>query len=58
MMGFKDAEGKPLGITPSLLVVPPDLEAEAREILMNERDAQGATNKWKGSAELLVLPWL
>jgi phage major head subunit gpT-like protein len=58
MMSFKDAEGKPLGITPSLLVVPPDLEAEAREILMNERDAQGATNKWKGSAELLVLPWL
>jgi phage major head subunit gpT-like protein len=58
MMGFKDAEGKPLGITPNLLVVPPDLEAEAREILMNERDAQGATNKWKGSAELLVLPWL
>jgi phage major head subunit gpT-like protein len=58
MMGFKDAEGKPLGITPSLLVVPPDLEAEAREILMNERDASGATNKWKGSAELLVLPWL
>jgi phage major head subunit gpT-like protein len=58
MMGFKDSEGKPLGIVPNLLVVPPDLEAEAREILMNERDASGATNKWKGTAELMVLPWL
>lgn len=58
MMAFKDSEGKPLYITPSLLVVPPSLEAEARALLLNERDAQGATNTWKGSAELLVAPWL
>jgi phage major head subunit gpT-like protein len=58
MMGFKDGEGKPLGIMPSLLVVSPELESAAREILINERDASGATNQWRGSAELLVLPWL
>lgn len=58
MMSFKDNEGKPLYINPGLLVVPPSLEAEARELLMNERDTSGATNKWKGSAELLVAPWL
>ncbi len=58
IMGFKDSEGKPLGITPSLLVVSPELESAAREILINERDASGATNQWRGSAELLVLPWL
>lgn len=58
MMAFKDDEGKPLGTTPNLLVVPPSLEGEAREILMNERDASGATNKWRNTAELLVVPWL
>ena len=58
MMTFKDDEGKPLGMTPNLLVVPPSLEGEAREILMNERDASGATNKWRNTAELIVVPWL
>ena len=58
MMLFKDDEGKPLGITPNLLVVPPSLEAEAREILLSERDDAGATKKWRSSAELLVAPWL
>jgi phage major head subunit gpT-like protein len=58
MMAFKDDEGKPLGVMPSLLVVPPTLEGAAREILLNEREASGATNKWRNTAELLVTPWL
>ncbi len=58
MLGFKDDEGKPLGVVPGLLIVPPTLEGAAREILMNERDASGATNKWRNTAELLVVPWL
>lgn len=58
MLGLKDEEGRPLGITPTLLVVPPSLESEAREIIINERDVNGATNKWRGTAELLVSPWL
>jgi phage major head subunit gpT-like protein len=58
MMSLRDDEGRPLGITPNVLVIPPSLEAESREILINERDAGGATNKWHGSAELLVAPWL
>jgi phage major head subunit gpT-like protein len=58
MLSFKDGEGKPLGITPTLLVVPPALEGEARELLLNEHTDAGGTNKWKGSAELLVAPWL
>lgn len=58
MMAFKDDEGKPLGALPNLLVVPPELEAEARTILTNERDASGELNKWKNTAELLVSPWL
>jgi len=58
MMEFKDEEGKPLGVKPSLLVVPPSLEGKAREILLNERDAAGATNSWRNTADLLVTPWL
>jgi phage major head subunit gpT-like protein len=58
MMSFKDEEGRPLYIVPNLLVVPPSLESEAREILVNEQDASGATNRWMGSAELIVAPWL
>jgi phage major head subunit gpT-like protein len=58
MMSFKDEAGKPLGVTPTLLVVPPTLESAARAILMNERDAGGATNPWWKTAELLVVPWL
>ncbi len=58
MMSLKDEEGKPLGIKPGLLVVHPGNEEAAREILMNERDASGATNKWRGTAELLMVPWL
>ncbi|MBE7415086.1 MAG: Mu-like prophage major head subunit gpT family protein [Deltaproteobacteria bacterium] len=58
MMSFKDDEGKPLGVKPSLLVVPPSLEGKAREILLNERNADGSTNTWRNTAELLVTPWL
>lgn len=58
MMGFKDAEGKPLGIMPTLLVVPPSLESAARTILIHETAADGSTNGWRGTAGLLVAPWL
>ncbi len=58
LMGMKGDHGRPLGITPRLLVVPPSLEGAALEILNAERDAAGATNVWKGTAELMVVPWL
>lgn len=58
MMSFKDSEGVPLGIKPTLLVVPPSLEGAAKEILINERDANGATNKWRNTAEPLVVSYL
>lgn len=58
IMGMKGDHGRPLGLVPNLLVVDPTNEGAAREILMNERDANGATNKWRNTAELLVSPWL
>ena len=58
MMGFKGDGGRPLGIVPDLLVVPPSLESNARKLLNSEYGTGGVTNEWKGTAELLVVPWL
>ncbi len=62
MMSMKNEEGRPLGIIPNLLVVPPELEAQAKEILLAELVGIGGggtkSNIWRGTAELLVVPWL
>jgi len=58
LMALKGDYGRPLGVMPRLLVVPPSLEGEALEILNAERDAAGATNVYRGTAELMVTPWL
>jgi phage major head subunit gpT-like protein len=65
MMSLKDAYGKPLGLMPNLLVVPPALEGMGRKILNAETlvETSGQTqvlvsNVYKGSAELLVAPQL
>lgn len=58
LMSLKDAQGNPLKIVPNLLVVAPANEEEGRKILLSERNDAGATNPWKGTAELLVAPEL
>ncbi|MDP1617337.1 Mu-like prophage major head subunit gpT family protein [Phenylobacterium sp.] len=58
MGSLKDDEDKPLGVRGRLLVVPPSLEGEARELLQAERNAAGASNIWRGTAELLVADFL
>lgn len=58
MQSFMGDDGEPLGVMPNLLVVPPSLEAEGREVLLAERTSAGATNIWRNTAELLVMPWL
>jgi phage major head subunit gpT-like protein len=62
MLTVKNDAGEPLGIMPSLLMVPPSLEMAAKELL--KADLLGTigegtkTNIWKGTAELMVVPWL
>jgi phage major head subunit gpT-like protein len=64
MMSLRNAEGRPLRVKPNLLVVPPSLEAIAREILeagyvLADASAGGMKNNvWKGSARLLAAPEL
>jgi len=41
-----------------LLVVPPELENVAEQLLNAERTSSGATNTYKGTAQILVVDWL
>ena len=50
--------GFPLGIRPDTLIVPPSLEAVALEIVNTEYGTGGISNPWKGTAELIVTPYL
>ncbi|NOR62156.1 MAG: hypothetical protein GQ535_06655 [Rhodobacteraceae bacterium] len=58
MMSMKGDHGRPLGVLPNLLVVPPSLEGAANKIVKNELTGGGNTNEWAGTAEVLVVPWL
>lgn len=55
---MKGDYGRPLGTQGNLLIVPPSLESAGRKILNSELAAGGESNEWKGTAELLVVPWL
>jgi len=65
MRKFKDDRGRPKGINPTDLVVPPDLEWTARELLNStyypeegSTTAKLATNVLKGVLNLIVSPYL
>lgn len=58
MMAMKSDEGRPLGISPRLLVVPPSLEGAALKVVQAEINASGATNVYRNTAQVLVAPWL
>ncbi|MGK4383416.1 Mu-like prophage major head subunit gpT family protein [Ectopseudomonas oleovorans] len=51
MQNFVADGGRPMKIKPTLLVVPPQLEAQARKLLV--KDENGG-NEWAGTAELFV----
>ncbi len=65
MRKFKDDQGKYLNINPNLLIVPPDLQWEAEELLKStyypeegSTTAKLAANVLKGKLDLLVTPYL
>jgi phage major head subunit gpT-like protein len=58
MMGFTADGGRKLGIAPTVLVVPPSLEEAGLNLLNTEFGAAGASNPWKGTAKLIVTPYL
>ena len=63
MMTLVGADGKPLGIMPNALIVPPALEKTAKEIVVastvpNAGGTASQTNVQAGTADVMVLPWL
>ena len=58
MMGLTADGGRKLGITPTVLVVPPSLEEAALTLLNTEYATGGASNPWKGTAQPIVTAYL
>ncbi|MGA2191749.1 MAG: Mu-like prophage major head subunit gpT family protein [Nitrospirota bacterium] len=58
MMSLLDEQGNPINVVPDMLVVPPQLEKAALEILNEDVDADGSSNVYKSSADLVVAPYL
>lgn len=61
MMAIKGSDGTPLGVLPNLLVVPPELEKTAKDIVQAQMVSDGTTsvdNVYQGTAEIIVSPWL
>ena len=51
-------QGRSMGVMPTHLIIPPALEEQGLEILNAERNANGATNVWRGRAKLHMSVWL
>lgn len=58
MASQKGDHGRPLGITPKILLVPPKLRKKAQEVITVARKANGADNSNQDLVEVKVCPWL
>jgi phage major head subunit gpT-like protein len=58
IMEMKGDHGRPLGLKPDLLVVPPSLAGAGRRILQSVLVNGGESNPWANTAELFEVPWL
>ena len=58
MMSIKGDNGKPLNVRPTMLLVPPSLEAAALKLVQAETNAAGATNVYRNTAKVVVCPWI
>lgn len=50
--------GRPLGLRHSHTMVPNGFEGKGRRVLKNSQAANGATNEWADSSQLILNPWL
>ena len=58
IMSMTDDEGRPLGLIPDTLEVPPALEATGRLLTENAKLTDASPNPYNGTAKLIVNPWL
>lgn len=55
---MKGDYGRPLGLRHSHTMVPTSMEGEARKVLQNTLGANGETNEWANTSQLILNPWL
>lgn len=58
MKKFKDEDGRPLNITPNVLLVPPALEDVANALMTVDKLEDGKPNPYKGTAKVVCAAWL
>ena len=58
MMDFRADGGRILGVRPTVLVVPPELEARALQVLNAQLTENGGSNVWANTAQLIVTPYV
>ncbi len=58
MMSYVNDEGRPLRVVPSHLIVPPQLEKTALDIVRADLTTGGVSNVWKNAADVVVAPEL
>ena len=58
IINMKADGGGPLGLMPDLLVVGATNEGAARGIVQSQLVNGGESNKWAGTAEVLLCPWI
>ena len=58
MMAFTDDAGKPLGVKPTHILVPPTLKEEAKKILVPNAEAQATATPWLGEVEIIESRWI
>jgi phage major head subunit gpT-like protein len=58
MTAFRADGGRPLGIKPTLLVVPTNLRTPAAEVVQVARRSDGSDNPNANLVDVLVTPWL
>lgn len=58
MQSYTGEDGRPLGVNPNLVVIPPEYEFMAKHIFAAEYTPGGGSNVQKGEASYLVIPEL
>ena len=58
MLTFPDGKGRPMGLMPTHLIIPPQLRKTAKDILVADTVSTGGTNVNKGEVQLIVEPLL
>ena len=58
MREIQGDQGRPMGVSPTVLITSPANEHAGKELLVAERLNNGETNVWRGDVDLVTTSWL